>query len=137
MTEYLLDTNHLSYLQQEDSNVLDRINSLLPGDRLLTCTVNVGELLGGALLLPEGRRQRELLALGYAVIARVDEILPVDFRAAEKYAEIDAALHHIGRAIPVNDTWIAAVTVVRGATLVTNDAHFSYVDGLATQNWTR
>jgi tRNA(fMet)-specific endonuclease VapC len=137
VTEYLLDTNHLSYLQQKDSYVVDHLYSLLPGDRLLTCTINVGELLGGALLLPEGSRQRNLLAQCYEVIARMDEILPVDLAAAEKYAEIDAALRHKGRPLPVNDVWIAAVTVVRGATLVTNDAHFAYVDGLITENWTR
>lgn len=137
MTEYLLDTDHLSYLQQKDPDVLSHAYSLPPGDRLVTTTINVGELLNGAFLLPPGRRQRELLPQLYEVIARMDQLLQVDFPSAEKYAEIDAALHHKGRPIPVNDVWVAAVALVRDSVLVTNDAHFSYVDGLLTQNWTR
>ena len=137
MAEYLLDTNHLSYLQQQHLTVLHHLAALLPGDRVLTSVVNVGELLRGVYLLPEGRRRRELLQRCNQVISRMDETLLVDIAAAEKYAEIGAMLHIKGRPIPVNDIWVAAVALARRAVLVTNDAHFSHVDSLQVENWTR
>ena len=31
--------------------------------------------------------------------------------------------------IPINDVWVAAIASVRGATVVTNDAHFGKLRG--------
>ncbi len=137
MMEYLLDTNHLSYLQQENPVVLDHVRSLAPQDRLLAPTIGIGELLLGARILPPGRRQRQLIRACYEIIARVHEVVPVNFEAAETYAQIGASIRHKGRPIPINDIWIAAIALVRGAVLVTNDAHFAHVNRLITQNWTR
>jgi hypothetical protein len=41
-----------------------------------------------------------------------------------------------GRPIPVNDVWLAAVSVVKGTVLVSADAHYSYVDRLQLEDWT-
>ena len=53
---------------------------------------------------------------------------------AERYGVISAALRAKGRPIPANDVWIAAHAMETGADLVSADAHFEHVDGLA---WTR
>ncbi len=135
--EYLLDTDHLSYLQEQNPKVLRRLAALHPSDLLATSAVNLGELLRGTYLLPESRKRRHLLALFHHAISQLAEIAPVTRAVAERYAEIDAALTRKGKPIPVNDVWVAAVAITRGAVLVTNDRHFSHVDGLTIRNWTR
>jgi tRNA(fMet)-specific endonuclease VapC len=135
--EYLLDTDHLSYLQEGHPNVVAHLVALLAGDRVLTSVVNVAELLRGTYLLPRGRRQRELLALYREVIGRAEEVLPITLAVGEQFALTDAALRRKGRPIPINDVWVAAVALDRGAVVVTNDDHFGHVDGLKVENWTR
>ena len=134
--EYLLDTDHLSYLQERHRGVVNRLAALAPQDRVLTSVVGVAELLRGACLLPKGRRQRELIALYQEVVGQMEEILPLTPAVAEKFAEIEAKLRRKGKPIPVNDVWVAALALVRKAVLVTNDEHFARVDNLHLQNWT-
>lgn len=135
--EYLLDTNHLSYLEERHVQAVGHLAALLPQDRLLTSVVNVAELLRGVYLLPEGRRRRQLLNQCHQIVQQMDEILPVSLMVAETYAKIDAVLQRKGTPIPPNDLWIAAVALTRGAVLVTNDDHFARVEGLTLENWTR
>ena len=137
MAEYLLDTDHLSYVQEDHPRVRARLDSLAADDRVFTSVVNVAELLRGVHLLPPSRRKRELLRLYHHVIGPADEVLPITLPVGERFAETDAALRRKGRPIPVNDVWLAALALVRGAVLLTNDEHFQYVDGLVTENWTR
>ena len=136
MGAYLLDTDHLSYLQERHPNVVNRLARLSPDDQVLTSVINIGELLRGVYRLPKGRRQRELLHWYHQAVRRMDAILPVTRAAAEYFAEVDTALRRKGNPIPVNDVWVAAVASVKGAVLVTNDGHFAYVDGLKVENWT-
>jgi tRNA(fMet)-specific endonuclease VapC len=137
LAEYLLDTDHLSYVQEAHPQVLARLRALGPEDQVFTSVVNVAELLRGVYLLAPGRRQRELLRLYREVIGQGDEVLPITLPVAEQFAETDAALRRAGRPIPINDVWLAALALVRGAVLLTNDDHFGSVPGLATENWTR
>jgi tRNA(fMet)-specific endonuclease VapC len=137
LAEYLLDTDHLSYVQEAHPQVLARLRALGPEDQVFTSVVNVAELLRGVYLLAPGRRQRELLRLYREVMGQGDEVLPITRPVAEQFAETDAALRRAGRPIPINDVWLAALALVRGAVLLTNDDHFGYVPGLATENWTR
>jgi tRNA(fMet)-specific endonuclease VapC len=137
LAEYLLDTDHLSFVQEAHAQVLARLRALGPEDQVFTSVVNVAELLRGVYLLAPGRRQRELLRLYRQVIGQGDEVLPITRPVAEQFAETDAALRRAGRPIPINDVWLAALALVRGAVLLTNDDHFGYVPGLATENWTR
>lgn len=137
MAEYLLDTDHFSYVQEGDLKVVERLTALPPTDRVFTSVVNVAELLRGVYLLPKSRRQRELIELYHQVIGQMEEILPITLTVAEKFAEIEVKLRKKGKPIPVNDVWMAALALVRGAVLVTNDEHFTYVDDLNIENWTR
>ncbi len=137
MAEYLLDTDHLSYVQEGHLRVVERLSMLPPTDRVFTSVVNVAELLRGVHLLPKSRRQRQLLELYHQVIGQMEEILPITLTVAEKFAEIEVKLRKKGKPIPVNDMWVAALALVRGAVLVTNDEHFTYVDNLNIENWTR
>ena len=137
MAEYLLDTDHLSYLQENHPNVLAHLASLPATDRVFTSVVSAAELLRGVLLLPAGRRQQELHRLYRQITETIEEILPITLTVGEQYARTEAALRRKGRPIPINDVWVAAHALERGAVLVTNDAHFGHVDHLQTENWTR
>jgi len=97
--------------------------------------VSVGEVLRGVYLLPKSRRRTQLLKLYREVLGRMGEVLPVSEPAAERFAVVGAALTRKGSPIPVNDIWVAAVALARNAVLVTNDAHFSHVEGLGVENW--
>ena len=61
-------------------------------------------------------------------------VVAVGQSTAERYGRIAAALRAKGRPIPTNDIWIAAHAMETDAELVSADAHFEHVDGLA---WTR
>lgn len=104
---------------------------------MLTSVVNLGELLRGIFLLPAGRRQRELLEWFEKTVPGLDAVLPVTRHAAERFAQIDAALTKKGAPIPVNDVWVAAVALDNEAAVVTNDEHFLRVDGLRVESWSR
>lgn len=61
-------------------------------------------------------------------------VVTVGQATAEHYGRIGADLRAKGRPIPTNDIWIAAHAMETGADLVSADAHFEHVDGLA---WNR
>jgi tRNA(fMet)-specific endonuclease VapC len=47
---------------------------------------------------------------------------------AEIFSEITLVLRNIGKPIPTNAIWIAAITVETGSVLMTRDHHFSFID---------
>ena len=57
-------------------------------------------------------------------------IYPVDEDTSEYYAEITTNLRKIGKPVPTNDIWIAAVAFQNGLKLFTKDAPFKDVAGL-------
>ncbi len=62
--------------------------------------------------------------------------LPFDAQAATHYAEIKRDLEKSGRLIGNNDLLIAATARAHGFTLISrNDAEFSRVPGLQTEDW--
>ena len=77
MATYLLDTDHVSYLQERNPAVLRRLISLSPDDQVLTSAVAIAELLRAVLWLPEGRRREELLALYLEAVREMGEVLPI------------------------------------------------------------
>jgi predicted nucleic acid-binding protein len=51
------------------------------------------------------------------------------------YGEVKAELARLGKPIPDNDLWIAAVARQHDLPLATRDAHFALVPGLKTLAW--
>ncbi len=86
----------------------------------------VGELRFGALnsrRAHENRERVEALVAGCSV-------LDVNVTTAEVYADVRLRLKQVGKPIPENDVWIAALCVQHGLPLATSDEHFDHVDGL-------
>lgn len=134
--DYLLDSDHISFLQRGHPVVQARLRATRGGDRVGTTVVNVGELLLGVYLLPDSRRRRDMLAFYQRTVNEMPFVLPVTSNAANRYAAIAADLRSRGRMIPSNDIWIAAVAIEHSATLVTNDDHYRRIELLRLENWT-
>ena len=97
------------------------------------CTTALGEMYYGIARARDRRREMRVLR---RVRRRVWLVEP-DANTARKFGTIKSKLAAAGRPIPENDLWIAAVAVRRGFTLVTHDAHFARVPGLAVRVWPR
>ena len=133
---YLLDTNHWSYLQRRHPGIVARLRGL-PDDAVLYMPVVAqAELLAGVELTVAGRRKEELRRLYEHAVAESAEVLPADSRVAEQFASIFARLHRAGRRIETNDIWVAAIALAHECIVVTNDAHFRYIEGFTIEDWT-
>ncbi|GIL12636.1 MAG: ribonuclease VapC2 [Chloroflexota bacterium] len=125
---FLLDTNAaIAYLAQ-NAALLTIIEA---ADEIFVPSVVLGELFYGAEKSGRSeanRRNVETLAVSGAV-------LNCDIGTAREYGRIRNLLRTKGRLIPHNDTWIAAIAMQHGLTVLTRDKHFDDVDGLAKQGW--
>ncbi len=62
-------------------------------------------------------------------------VLLIDEGTASHYGNIKAALRKIGKPIPENDIWIAAIAQQYELTVATRDNHFKAIDSISLQNW--
>jgi predicted nucleic acid-binding protein len=134
---YLLDTNHWSYLQEQHPLVVSRLHQLSDEASLYMSVVSQGELLAGVEWAQGLRRKRRLLELYEQVVAMATAILPVTPQVAERYAQIYAQLRQKGRLIQTNDIWIAASALAYDMILVSADAHFRFIGGLTVEDWSQ
>jgi tRNA(fMet)-specific endonuclease VapC len=86
----------------------------------------VGELRFGAL---NSQHATKNLRRVDKLVARCP-ILPIGEVTSQFYADVRFGLKRIGKPIPENDVWIAAICLEHRISLATNDGHFSAVDGL-------
>ena len=122
----LLDTNAYSALKRGHAEVADRVRR---AEEVLLSVVVVGELLLGFRL---GTRFRKNVAELEAFLDNpYVSLVPVTLTSADRFARIAVALRAKGHPIPTNDVWIAAHAMETGAELVSFDAHFEAIDGLA------
>jgi len=63
------------------------------------------------------------------------QIVSVTAQTANYYASLRLRLAEKGRPIPVNDMWIAALTLELGLPLLSRDAHFDVVPGLVRKSY--
>jgi tRNA(fMet)-specific endonuclease VapC len=91
----------------------------------------LGELHYGAL---RAQRREAQLALIREFLQTAILLLP-DHSTCHRYGEVKADLAAIGRPIPDNDIWIAAMARQFDLPLVTRDAHFEAVPRLTTLAW--
>ena len=131
---YLLDTNIISALMKDRTGAITANvrawAQRLPDCRLVTSVVVQYELLFGL-----ARHGTSRLQTAYDIQMNQLPMLPLDAAVGPHYARIRAHLEKAGTPIGANDTLIAAHALALGATLVTADAEFSRVPGLALENW--
>ena len=131
---YLLGTNIISALMKDRTGAITANvrawAQRLPDCRLVTSVVVQYELLFGL-----ARHGTSRLQTAYDIQMNQLPVLPLDAAVGPHYARIRAHLEKAGTPIGANDTLIAAHALALGATLVTADAEFSRVPGLALENW--
>ncbi len=125
----LLDTNAYSVFSRGNEEVRAIVED---AQEVLLSAVVIGELIYGFRLGTQFDQNYARLR-AYLDTPSVS-VVDVGIATAEKYASTFATLRAKGRPIPANDIWIAAHAMETDAELVSADAHFEHVDGLA---WTR
>jgi tRNA(fMet)-specific endonuclease VapC len=63
------------------------------------------------------------------------EVLPVTEPTTVTYAHLRAALKRLGRPIPANDVWIAALALQHRLPVLSQDVHFDAVPGVRRESW--
>ena len=120
----VLDTS--VFIAAESGRALDVAG--LP-DESAVSVVTIAELRAGVL----AARGAEVRARRLATLDAVAdiELLPVDVEAAHLWAQMRVLLAESGRRVNANDLWIAATAASRGLPVITQDADFDALSGLA------
>lgn len=126
MSALALDTNVYSGFMR---GVPGAVNALRAATEIHLPLIVLAELLAGFAAGGRAAKNRDELAR-FLSSTRVAVLRP-DEKTAYQYAEIFAALRVRGAPIPTNDLWIAALARQHQLTLLTFDAHFQAVPGLA------
>jgi len=132
MTDYLLDTNHASWLMAQQAPIVARLRQAqTAGDRFGISVTVLGELYY-AVYASQRRAEnlRRLQSLAGALL-----LWPFDALTAQEFGRIQAEQKAKGRPIPPLDAQIAAVARVNDLVILTDDRHFAFVDGIAIDNW--
>jgi tRNA(fMet)-specific endonuclease VapC len=121
----LIDTNIYSLALKGDESVVEVLREV---DEIGFSVISIGELLSGFRQGGMERKNRQeleqFLNSPRVVIYHIDE------DTTEFYSQVVTNLRQIGKPIPTNDIWIAAVAFQNGLKLFTRDSHFQTVPGL-------
>ena len=116
----------IDYLRRRQPGAAAVVEALRRG-QLHTTILNCFELLAGA---QSSQPEESVLALLDSL-----SILPLDFEAARKAAEISRELDRLGVGIGLGDILIAGTVLAQGGTLLAgNRRHFERVPGLSLAN---
>lgn len=126
---FLLDTNAVIALLEDNRSFVARIRTYLPSDFGISAIVH-HELCFGAY------KSRRVAANLQNVHALQFEVVPFSKADAERAGEIRATLQARGTPIGPYDVLIAGQAVARSLTLIThNVAEFGRVAGLEFEDW--
>lgn len=125
---FVLDTSVIIPLFAGDAEVARKLGA---AEEVFVPSVALGELFYGAR---KSSRSAANLSQAEAFAASVT-VLGCDLDTARHYGEIKNVLRAMGRPLPENDVWIAAVARQHGLTLATRDAHFEQIGGLDLASW--
>jgi tRNA(fMet)-specific endonuclease VapC len=124
----ILDTNALSAAADREPAALEVVAS---AERLAVPVIVLGEYRLG---IAQSRRRTTYENWLQQWIATVT-VLDIDEETTHHYAAIGLELKTIGKLIPANDLWIAALCRQHGLPLVSRDRHFDLVAGVRRIGW--
>jgi predicted nucleic acid-binding protein len=99
-----------------------------PPRAFVVSMITVAELRLGVLAARDGEARARRLE----TLSRVEALdpLPVDAPVAHAWASLRLALRDAGKAMPVNDSWIAATAIANHLPVVSQDGDYQGVPGL-------
>ncbi|HEY4394211.1 MAG TPA: type II toxin-antitoxin system VapC family toxin [Polyangia bacterium] len=128
MSRFCLDTSAYSRFKRGDAGAVE---ALRRASWVGVPVVVLGELRTGFVL--GAHPERNEAELGRFLASPVVEVLDVDEEAARIYAEIVVAQRRVGKPVPTNDLWIAALAARAGAPVLTYDGHFAAIARIAAR----
>lgn len=126
--DLILDTNALSAAADGQSAAVEVIAQ---ADRIAIPVVVLGEYQLG---IAQSRRRDAYEKWLQEWLADV-EVLHIDEDSAQHYARIGSHLKTIGKPIPTNDLWIAALCRQHTLSVLSQDRHFDLVPGIQRVAW--
>ncbi len=140
--KYLLDTDHISFLQRrsgpEYTALAARIAQHSPADFAFSIVSFQEQVHGAHTFLSRARTNRDVIR-GYTLLREILQgfqaapVLPFDAAAVAVFDGLRAQRIRVG----TMDLRIAAVTLAQGLVLLTrNLADFARVPGLTSEDWT-
>ena len=124
----ILDTNALSAAADRESAALEVVAR---APRLAVPVIVLGEYRLG--IVQSRYRTNYESWLGEWINAV--EVLDVDEESSRHYASLGAELKRIGKPIPTNDLWIAALSRQHSLPILSRDRHFDVVPGIERISW--
>lgn len=129
VTRYLLDTNVLIEMFRGDAAVQRRIAEHGPENCYIS-EFSIAELKVGYY---RTRNMRERSCIDF--VLENFHIIKCSSAILDRYAGILAGLQSRGRTACVMDMMIMATALVNDMTVVTNDAHFTFLESLKHEDW--
>ena len=127
-----LDTTFLIDFLRGNSDAARKI-SKTEKDEFITTAINVFEIVLGIYLMKD--KSEEKLMKFYELISNL-EVLPFDFESSIISSRIIFNLIKDGEQIDDLDGLIAGILEAKGvATIITNDKHFSRIEGIKVENY--
>ena len=124
----ILDTDAVSAYADEDPGLFPIVKS---SRRVALPVVVLGEYLSGIAL---SRNRAKYQAWLESFIADCT-VLDITRETSRHYANVVLELKQIGKPIPVNDLWIAALSRQHNFPLISRDRHFDSVPHLQRLSW--
>lgn len=132
MTDYLVDTNHVSKILEGEKKLKDRLQKTRgTGDTFGISMTVLGELYYA--VYASQRKQKNLARLKAFLNSVI--LWEYDRPAAEEFGRIQAEQKAKGKPIPSSDAQIAAVARLHNLKILSNDRHFTFVSNLAIESW--
>ncbi len=125
---FLLYTNIVIALFESDNNV---IINLKTANLIFLSSIVVGELFYGAYnSLKKEKNIKKIIDF-----CSETNIISCDYNTAFYYGKIKKQLKAIGKPIPENDIWIAAISIQNNLPLISRDKHLSFIQDLELISW--
>ena len=124
----ILDTNAISAAADDDPGI---IAILSRADQVAIPVIVLGEYRYGIAQ----SRHRATFEDWLANLIGDCFVLDINEPTTHRYAEIVLELKRIGRPIPTNDLWIAALCRQHSLPLLSRDRHFDLVAGIKRIGW--
>ena len=124
----IIDTNAMSGWWLGTPGIVQEIRG---ADRLCVPVPVLAEFRFGIMK----SRLRDRMESWLGEVLTTVEVLPADEVTTVWYALIRYDLEKIGRPIPMNDLWIAAIACQNRLRILSQDAHFDAVDRVERIGW--